>query len=237
MIWVLPGFLGQASDFDVLSPYKYQVISLFEKNSALKLKKNKQNWTEDFISHVQSQNQKKNILLGYSFGARLGLEVVKSHKNLFDKCILISANALNLSQTERVKRADRDKQWAQAFKTMSWDQVLHEWNSQSVLKNSNSVPRKKQDYDLEALELALTEYSLAQQFFSPEDFKGVRGELLWLFGEEDSKFVKISKNMQAHNWPGRFRLISQAGHRLHFDNSQAFLDTIGEFLANKKEML
>lgn len=237
MIWVLPGFLGQASDFDILSGYDYEVISLFEKNSVLKLKKSKQSWIQSFVSHVHSRKQKQNILLGYSFGARLGLEVIKSHKDLFDQCILISANTLNLSQPERIERADRDKQWALAFKTKPWEQVLNEWNSQSVLKNSRSVPRDKQEYDLDTLELALTEYSLGQQSFEPEEFDGARGELLWLFGSEDSKFVKISKKMQAQNWPGKFCHISQAGHRLHIDNSNAFLDTIGEFLANKKEML
>ena len=76
MIWVLPGFLGQSKDFEVLSEFQYEVIPLFAKNNELSLKFEKQDWVTHFIQYVQKQNYKNNILLGYSFGARLALEVL-----------------------------------------------------------------------------------------------------------------------------------------------------------------
>ncbi|MCH2533879.1 MAG: alpha/beta fold hydrolase [Bdellovibrionales bacterium] len=237
MIWVLPGFLGQSKDFEVLEKFQYKVIPLFEKNHELNINIRKKKWVENFTHYIQEQKQTSNILLGYSFGARLALEVLKSHKDLFTHCVFISANTINLSSEERSARKLKDQKWAHGFLKNDWEQTLKQWNNQAVLKNSTQAKRKKHDFDFKAIELAFTEYSLAEQNLRAEDFKDVNSKLLWLFGEQDSKFVKISKNMQDLSWPGQFLTIPNAGHRLHLDNPEDFLTTLSEFLANKIEML
>lgn len=237
MIWVLPGFLGQSKDFELLSEFQYEVIPLFEKNKPLNVKTEKQKWINNFIQYVQTKNHKNNILLGYSFGARLALEVLKNHKDIFSHCVFISANTSHLPDQEREARKLNDQKWSESFLQNDWDQTLKQWNSQAVINNSTPAVRKKQDFDMQAIERAFTDYSLAEQYVQAEDYKDVEAKFLWLFGEQDSKFVKISKNMQDSSWPGQFVTIPNAGHRLHLDQPEAFLKTLSEFLANKIEML
>lgn len=237
MIWVLPGFLGQSEDFEVLSEFQYEVIPLFAKNNELSIKIKKQDWVTHFIQYVQKQKYKNNILLGYSFGARLALEVLKKHSDIFSHCVFISANTSNLTDQERKARKLNDQKWSESFLHNDWEQTLKSWNSQAVLSNSTQAIRHKKDFDMQAIEKALTEYSLANQYLQPMDYKGINAKFLWLFGERDSKFVKISKKMQDLEWPGQFVTVPEAGHRLHLDQPQAFLKTLSEFLANKIEML
>lgn len=237
MLWILPGFLGQENDFEFVNE-NYQFIPLFKKQHPLRLCKDKNQWIVKFVEHVKSQNHSMNILLGYSFGARLALEIIKKMPGVFDHCILISCNPLNLDSEERKLRALNDKKWAKKFTSLNWDQALKLWNQQSVLNNSAKPQNRDQNYySLESLELGLIEYSLANQFIEPSDLAAFKGSILWLFGELDTKFINISKKLQKNGWNGEFLHIESAGHRLHLDNTESFLSCIGEFLANKKEML
>lgn len=236
MIWILPGFLGQPEEFSFFkAPHK--VVPLFEKNHVLSLKETKQEWIAQFIDHVKSANSKKNTLIGYSFGARLCLEVISSDPDIFENYFLLSCNPTTLDDEQKQLRKKADQNWCDRFLNHRWDKTLTAWNQQSVLSHSKAVDKERAYYCLSAIKWALTKYSLAEQNIDPKVLNTVNTKLLWVFGERDEKYVNIARKMQQQGWAGEYRLIENAGHRIHLDNPEGFLKCMSDFLANKIDLL
>jgi 2-succinyl-6-hydroxy-2,4-cyclohexadiene-1-carboxylate synthase len=101
-IWVLPGFLGKASDFfSPLSPRQ---------------------WGEG-----QGERQfTDDVIIGYSMGGRLALQLLERHR--FRKAVIISAG---LNAPDPARR-ERDEAWARRFETEDWASLMRDWNAQEV---------------------------------------------------------------------------------------------------------
>jgi 2-succinyl-6-hydroxy-2,4-cyclohexadiene-1-carboxylate synthase len=57
---------------------------------------------------------------------------------------------------------------------------------------------------------------------------------LLLAGELDQKYVGISAEMHALNPHSHRSIIANAGHNTHFEQSQAFIDEVGDWLLSRQ---
>lgn len=168
------------------------------------------------------------LLVGYSMGGRLLLEVLPYLRQRKTKSILVSTNLMPLQEDERDLRRTADKIWAKKFLQEAFSQVMNEWNSQEVFQGSVGEPdRKPSDYDRQVLANQMTNWSLANQYDLLQ--KAQAENSLYIAGEKDLRYQRFiaqwgsGSGLEIKNAP-------QAGHRVLFDNPRYLADIIEQHL-------
>ena len=75
------------------------------------------------------------VLLGYSMGGRLALELLQRER--FAKAVIISAG-LNVPDPARVAR---DEEWARRFESEEWSSLMRAWNAQDEIGRASCRER------------------------------------------------------------------------------------------------
>ncbi len=154
-------------------------------------------------------------LVGYSFGGRMALRWMAEDPGRWHGALLLSTNPGNFqTEDERRERRRTDAAWARAFRVEPWEDLMRRWNNQPVLAAGATPLREEALYDREKLALAFEDYSTADQ---QADVSELSKPLIWMAGERDAKFVRLLHSMRDANFPGAFRIVGDAGHRLLHD--------------------
>lgn len=230
----LHGFLGLPSDWDQFEKFflphqciKHSIEKFLPDTSQ---SDNFKTWAQKFnqsiflpkAEHSKVDISTKNILIGYSLGARLALHSLIEN-NQWDAAVIISANPGMVDQTEKITRIQNDGKWAQKFLTDSWHSIINEWNSQGVFSNlKNSLIRDESFYDRKKIAHLLNFFSLGKQKNLREDIKNIQIPILWMTGELDEKFVNIGQEMSYLNKNITHYVVENAGHRVPWENSESF---------------
>lgn len=184
---------------------------------------------ELMAEHILSEiSDGEMLLVGYSMGGRLLLEVLPHLQQRKTKAILVSTNLMPLQEDERDLRRAADKVWAKKFLKEAFSQVMNEWNSQEVFQGSIGEPdRKPSDYDRQVLANQMTNWSLANQYDLLQ--KAQAANVLYVAGEKDLRYQKFI----AQWGPGsglEIKNAPRAGHRVLFDNPKYLAEIIQQCL-------
>lgn len=236
-IWSVHGFLGLPSDFDLVKSKclsekpDLQWISV-DYNHARELSPSNtlKEWGAHFNQWVQKKGDSERILVGYSQGGRLGLHALKDNPGLWKAAILLSPNP-GIREGEKPFRKQTDEEWAERFLSESFQKLVNEWNSQSVFKGSLTEPeRKEENYNRHHLADALTRWSVAEQ----EDFREFLAHasvpILYVAGDQDSKYCQIGQSLKLANPRMHFEIIPNCSHRILFDQPDLLSEAIMRFL-------
>lgn len=167
------------------------------------------------------------ILLGYSMGARLGLQALIDEAAAWKRAVLVSAHPGLEHQDERDARRMHDDRWLDMFDRLDWPKFRDAWSRQGVLASSveKSPPKRR-----EAMRRGLEAWSLAAQRDLRPDLLRIRCPTLWVTGGQDTKFTSIGA-AAAYTNPGiRHLVVESAGHRVPWDEPAAFAELVLEFL-------
>ena len=199
----LHGFLGRGSDWDFLraAGYEIQAPSLF---------------AGDSIDSVRPSAN--DILVGYSMGARLALQLLKSHR--VRKAVLISTGVA----PPEPGRKELDETWARRFESDEpWDSILDAWNRQSVFAGrANPLTRNEADYDRKRLAAALREPRSV-------DLEGIPVPTLWIAGADDVKYREAARRASAQLTNAQLWICPGAAHRVPWEQPAAFIARLKEF--------
>jgi 2-succinyl-6-hydroxy-2,4-cyclohexadiene-1-carboxylate synthase len=242
-IWALHGFLGEASDFDLLQKKSQQRMPGLRWQSVDYLKEPSLSpqtplhlWGEAFNQYLQkfSDSTADNILLGYSQGGRLALHALKNRPDLWKAALLFSANP-GIRDEEKSTRLAHDEKWVAQFLTEDFGSVLARWNSQQVFQGSQNEPmRKESRFDRDLIAQCLSQWSLARQ----EDFFSFLEDtslpILYVAGERDRKYCQIGSRLQRLNSHLQLQTLPAAGHRVHFDQPEGLAELMVQFLETLK---
>lgn len=230
-VYFLHGFLGSPGDWaPVMERLKRvkniecEALDLFQ--SPWSPHTSFADWGSRLCEHVKASSVSKNILVGYSLGARLAMSALKVQENLFSKVVLLSGNPgfddayddLDVASEPRRIRWIQDSGWADKFLKSPWDEVVASWNAQSVFNGGRTEPRRlEKDYDRDLLALALTQWSLAQQ----PNMRPVIGKnldrVLWVVGEMDERYRHLGIELKTQFPMLKMLIASGASHRVLFD--------------------
>jgi 2-succinyl-6-hydroxy-2,4-cyclohexadiene-1-carboxylate synthase len=239
----LHGFLGQSTDWDLIqshfmvSPFagSFEWWSVdYMANPLLNSKNSFELWAGNFNQKVKLKfSEGPRVLIGYSLGGRLALHAFAANPEMYDHVILISTNPGLTREKERQERWLSDFAWSQKFQKMPWNELVREWNSQSVFKDSIAEPpREESKYDRELLSNALIEWSLVKQ----PDFREVIAQnaqkFFWISGEKDIKYISLGMELTKKAPTLKSTVIPRSSHRILFDNPSELASQMIHFLAS-----
>ncbi|NGX42603.1 MAG: 2-succinyl-6-hydroxy-2,4-cyclohexadiene-1-carboxylate synthase [Chlamydiae bacterium] len=231
---VLHGFLGVPDDWAFLE--KWNRIDLFDEKSFLP-RKGLLPWARAFNSSVADSDQ-KNIIMGYSLGGRLALHALVDRPGLWDAAVIISAHPGLKNQEEKEERLRSDEKWANRFLTESWGSLMEEWNAQSVFSGKSLLPlRDEKNYSRTTLAEVLTGWSLGRQEDLRSKIEKLSIPVLWVVGEWDRKFVSIAKELKFSHPNSKVWIASEAGHRVPWQQTNAFSQELKTFFIMLREIL
>ncbi len=226
IIFALHGFLGQASDWNLIKKSfvanksaDFKAIDLFSPEALPILE------FEDYIEDLSEEideiiaGKKKKIFIGYSLGGRVGLHLLENNPDQFDHYIFLSTNPGlgENEQSEKNKRLMADMKWASLINDKNWISFLTEWNAQSVFSGSCAESEKNiGDYDLEKLKRALVVWSVSQQEHFLDLIAEFKEKITWVVGEKDIKYLKMAEDMKQKKILLDYKRIS-CGHRIWLD--------------------
>lgn len=223
-IIALHGFLGQPSDWTdfriqgLMAPDLFQCELKSHEDAAYQLNQ----------SLKQSGNQP--VLMGYSMGGRLALHAIIQEPSLWKAAIIISAHP-GLKINEREKRLRADAEWAKRFEREEWSSLLKAWNSRSVFAPSCfQFERKEEDFNRDYLASGLRNCSLGLQQDLRESINELSLPILWIVGEKDKNYCELADVLKFKHPKSMVKTISNAGHRVPWEQPEAFKQTIEQWI-------
>ncbi len=200
-ILCLHGFLGGPSDFDFLkdeyeliTPDLNQYVHLDFKGLYSKIMK-------DF-NLIPAQT----VILGYSFGARLGLRFLYQC-NDFNRIICLAGHMGLNDDNHKRERALFETSIIDKMKTVSEADFLREWNQYDIFKGDTIDSVR---YSSKSIYYFLN-YGLSKQPFLKEELLPLRHKIQFYYGELDAKYCEYAKNNLNQY---RFQLLPGIGHRI-----------------------
>lgn len=199
-----------------------------------------EDWVENFYQtysdlHTLGSSLKQRILVGYSMGGRLALQVFKKNPGFWNQLILISANTgfedvwrptENFSLfPERQTRIEADHEWAKKFLHLDKEMLLEQWNQREIFNTQISqdhLPLPPRD----KLAKALTHWSLAYQENMRSLILEHSKKIISFVGENDFKYRKLWEPLQKKSQDLTLKIIPQASHRIFVDNPVALRESI-----------
>ncbi|MEH2183612.1 2-succinyl-6-hydroxy-2,4-cyclohexadiene-1-carboxylate synthase [Nostoc sp.] len=180
-------------------------------------------------------------LMGYSMGGRLGLYLTLNFPERFIKVVLESASPGLATEAERLERVRRDAQIAiklsRSIIQTDFAAFLSNWYNQPIfgyIKNHPEYDRMVES----RLQNNPQELDKSLRFMGTGCQPSLWGKLqcnkipmLLLVGEYDQKFIFINTKMAKICEFTQIKIISNAGHNIHFENTLAFVENIKFFLS------
>lgn len=221
------GFLGTPQDWDFLLPHlkdKYTVHLLtLPGHESAPIDEN----VEEFFSTLDQFVQKHSgiLLLGYSMGSRILMEIAVRNLSSFSQLIVESGNPGIENESERINRYQQD---CSSNIAIDFKKFLADWY-ELPLFHSLSLTQKNELIKVRSKLHSPEKLFLAQKLFSP----GIRPNLwpqmaqingTYISGELDNKYTQIGKRLQGLGW--QHEVIVACGHNTHLEAKKRFLDCL-----------
>ena len=231
---LIHGFLGTPFEWNQLRLKESKTtISLFSpKNQNIPLDSLES--AGEKINEIARMRSSPRLLIGYSLGGRIALHALEKDPNLWSGAIFISTHP-GLTPDEEKSRLERmktDQAWSKRFLAEDWEQVLHDWNNQPVLLGKKGEPyRNEEDFSRPLLAKSLDCLSLSKQKDQRQMLKRVALPILWIVGEQDSKFKDLGQTVAQLGSHIEVKVIKDSSHRILFDQPEKLSEAIHEFIA------
>ena len=216
----LPGFLGVKEDWREVQTHlsDYETIALdLPPTNVLKT----------LAQTIRSLSQKPPIVVGYSMGGRLALQLQQSEN--YEKVIVLSAHPGISSEQERKEVLSRDERWARLLETVSLEEFLERWYENPLFATLKARAesfekmlsrRRKNDPKVCAFQLR----SCSGGHFLPLNLPA---STAFLYGELDCKYAKLYQSLPSHV---TVKMIPGCGHVAHLEDPAACAEKIRELL-------
>ena len=204
-ILCLHGFMGSERDFDFLNE-KFDVIAP-SLNHLVCLS------FEDLAVYIDNlvKDYDEVMILGYSFGARLGLRLFKHNPSKYKKVICLGGHLGLESQAEREERRRIEEDFKFQLKYFSKDEFIKFWNELELFQYDKNL---EVNYGPKLI-YYFENYGLMNQPYLKNEIINYRDKIHFYYGELDTKYCEYAKNnLEGFN----VQFIPNRGHRLIHDH-------------------
>jgi 2-succinyl-6-hydroxy-2,4-cyclohexadiene-1-carboxylate synthase len=211
----LHGFLGTKEDWrdlwKFLSPHLFcYAIDLPGHGSAAAISK-------DYLE-VLEREVRGSVLVGYSLGGRLALQLAARNPEAYSHVVILSAHPGLICAEEKRARLMHDQEWATLLKQSGIDTFLKQWYAQPLFRSLEKRPEllqqlleKRKSQDPHQMADVLMQLSLGRQ----ERIETFHPRTLFLYGDADEKYQKIYSALPKDI---TVRCIENSGHVVHMEN-------------------
>ncbi|MBD2242621.1 2-succinyl-6-hydroxy-2,4-cyclohexadiene-1-carboxylate synthase [Nostoc sp. FACHB-888] len=248
-ILFLHGFMGNIDEFNeaikLLSDEFYYLILDLPGHGKTKVLGGDEYYTmantaDALINLLDQLKIAKCFLIGYSMGGRLALYLTLHFPERFHKVVLESASPGLTTELERLERIKLDTQigrkLTRSLGKSDFVTFLSNWYNQPIFGSIKNHPeydrmiKSRLQNNPQELDKSLRFMGIGCQPSLWEKLQINKIPLLLLVGEYDKKFISINTEMAQICKFAQLKIISNAGHNIHFENTLAFVENIKDFL-------
>ncbi len=201
---------------------------------------------EACIIQIQTILQKLRIRsahwVGYSLGGRVLLHLASAAQAAIRSMVLESTTPGIQDENERSGRKTRDYQLARFIEENTIAQFVDRWTQHPIFDSQNQVSERKREY-IKHIRLQTSTIGLANNLRGmgrgsmPPVWKALPSlsrPTLLLTGKLDEKHVAIHCRMHRELPDSDLYVVPGAGHNIHFERPQKFIDITQQFLRHHK---
>ena len=177
-------------------------------------------------------------LVGYSMGGRLALYLAVHYPTRFTRVVLESASPGLRTEDQRKERREQDNERARKLESTSLDAFIREWYAQPLFTSVASRPELLEQLigmrstgDPNALAKSLRLMGTGDMPSLWDSLGTLPMPLLCMAGELDPKFAALAREMVVGIPNGHAAIIPDAGHMLHFEQPELYIDRVRSFLS------
>lgn len=215
MLLFLHGFLGQKEDWEPLLSYLPPC-----ETCCIDLPYD----AEEMVLAIRKLAPKAKMVVGYSAGGRLALELKARFPKEYGRVIALSAHPGLTSEEEKRARLETDKQWIDLLKNAPLEEFLEKWYDQPLFSSlrkhpqfSSILSRRKSQNPLHLAHF-LEQHSLAKKTVPQID-----PSTIFVCGKEDLKYVNLYRKLFASE---NIFTIENAGHAVHLEQPKRCAEII-----------
>ena len=237
---LLHGFMGSAATFDRigqgLSREVFPVtIPHPDENRSETLSSAHDSMARQILARLDHGGIGRYAVLGYSMGGRLAMHMAALAPERVECMILESAHPGLETQQDREVRRQHDATWAHRIRT-GWPNVLEQWYEQDVFASLSLDLRKgliteKGTQDPDEAATVLEALSLGRQRSFWSELAGFPFPILFISGEMDVRYRQVGERLAGESGPIRHVSLGGAGHVVHREQPEAYLDALESFLS------
>ena len=193
------------------------------------------------LSAVDDAGQWPAGLVGYSMGGRLALHFAARRPDAVRRLVLESASPGLATQTERHLRRESDDHLARSIELDGVEAFIDRWERLPLLETQrrldetvhSRVRALRLENSAEGLAGALRGLGTGALPSLWDALPGINVPTLILVGALDRKFVSTGERMVAALPDARLAVVPGAGHAVHLERPDAWLEAVTSFLVTR----
>lgn len=199
---------------------------------------NMKQFADDFVQLMEAEHIAQAIFFGYSMGGRTALSFTRYYPEKVSQLILESASPGLADQAERQKRIQADEQLAAKIEREGILAFVNFWENIPLFASQKQLESTAQA-KIRSERLAQREAGLAGSLRHMgtgaqepwwHELKEINIPVLLVTGALDEKFVGINEQMKEAMQKAEHISIDKAGHAVHIEKVEAFLQVLTQFL-------
>ena len=240
MLFALHGFMGSGADFD---PLRLRLSIPFTAPDLVGHGEHATFDTQCYTTASQVEYwieriPKGSVLMGYSMGGRLALQLAVSYPEHFAALIVIGGTPGIEDVKLRHERSQWDLQQAQRLVTEGTRTFYEYWRTLPIIASQSSIPQKvfepmvhrRLNQDPTMLGLSMIHFGTGTMPNCWSKLKLLTMPILLVVGESDQKYRLIAESMLTTLPNGKISIIQRAGHCAHLENIAHSCTEIQRFL-------
>ena len=185
-------------------------------------------WDEAIGRLLDALPESIDRLVGYSLGGRIALGMLQAAPERFRSATIVSAHPGLSNPTERAVRRAADRCWIELLHRDGVPGFVCTWESLPLFAgqarlSAEALARqraKRLSHRAEGLMASMAVFGLAEMPDTREDLRQFAGELAWIVGADDPKFVHIARQVSELRPNTNLRLLTDIGHNVLLEAPQ-----------------
>ncbi|AFL75848.1 alpha/beta fold hydrolase [Thiocystis violascens] len=173
-------------------------------------------------------------IVGYSFGGRIALGLIQAAPERFRAATIISAHPGLTDSLLREQRREADQRWIQLLRTQGVDAFVQAWEKLPLFVTQSRLPRSvlarqqacRLSQRAEGLASSLERLGLAEMPSTWDDLMRFPGQLRWIVGGEDRKFLRIARQVAECRPTTDLRVLDGIGHNPLLESPDLLADLL-----------
>ncbi|MBI3900623.1 MAG: alpha/beta fold hydrolase [Chlamydiia bacterium] len=169
---------------------------------------------------VSKLKSSTDLLVGYSMGGRIALDLVAKGAIHTSALVLISAHPGLETEKEKEERRLFENHWLSILHKESVKTFLNKWYAQPLFSKLKKIPSDRFSLTKEKIRCQWDQFNILKQPPLWDFLQKTSIPILYIAGESDLKYCHIAKRLKTFNPNIQIAIIPEASHAVHLERPQ-----------------